>query len=154
MISICQVDGLPLLHRVLLQFSFVPLFATYLPVTTFCLIHCLYLQVGCIPQSWRSDICRKCPVGSSSAIPSGHQSYVIYRCLLCGLRGFCPCDWLPTIGTLAGVAGPGLVGLLVSAGQAGPDPGGSGCTAEGIPLLLLVSCWVGLILFFFFLFLN
>ena len=86
-----------------------------------------------------------CP---SSALPSGHQSYMPWGCPLCGLCGpFC-CGGLTTMSGLVGMAGPVwliirlcLVQRLLATGDLGWVSRGMAAEPQEIPGLVLAHGW-------------
>ena len=78
--TLYQVDCIAPLHLVLLlRFCLVSSFVTYSSVSPFCLTLCVYLYVlgRSLLQNREVTLCRRHPVGPSSTLPSGHQSYML-----------------------------------------------------------------------------
>ena len=77
-----RVDCLSPLHLVLLLgFYLVPLFGRCFSVTSFCPVGCFYFCVSdrlvTFPNLGEVAFCRRRPLRPSSALPSGHYSYIV-----------------------------------------------------------------------------
>lgn len=94
------------LFNTFLRFCFVPLFETYFSLSSCCLALCVYSYVtGKSFTSWRSGLCRRCPMGPSSMLSSGYQ-LMLQQCPLCGLHAPFSCGGLTPVGTLVDRAEP------------------------------------------------
>ena len=84
-----RIDCLSPLCLVLLGFYIIPFLGTYFFVISFYLILCVYLYVlgrmHMFSDLAEVALCRRCPRGPSSTLPSDNQSYMIWGCPLCRL---------------------------------------------------------------------
>ena len=58
------------------------------------------------PSLERVTLCRRCPVGSTGATPSGHQSQALRGYPLCGLHVPSCSEWVIAAGALEDRVGP------------------------------------------------
>lgn len=80
-----------------LSYSFVWNIFPRLLVLSVC-VYMYYVGQQCLLVHNRVNLCRKCPLGCSSWVPSGHQQQVLQGCFLCMLHTFSYCDWAVLVG--------------------------------------------------------